>query len=319
MVPLGIFPHPDGKRTVMTPTVDGHAAELTELKKRGNDSVNIFEKDPMKYLVHKEQLRSSQMRAVNHEIAFMTNLQNLKQGLKSDYSDKQVLDTILGNSGFTDGLITEHLRSGPSGVRQQGKFLARDPTAYRDFIKASYQSKDQEDPFTHFFIKESGKIERVHKVHNDARAKFAHLAKDAPDKQTKEQALEVLKTLEDKVDDMLLENHIENEDIISLSHQVESEVKVEYNLKSLMKSEFVYDVDPDLVNADISDQAFLSLQRKRAETKLIKAKIIYKVSEGKPLTTAEKKYLNQWAQDIESNRQVNLLTVRDSMLPKMYS
>jgi len=56
-----------------------------------------------------------------------------------------------------------------------------------------------------------------------------------------------------------LENQLENEDIISLSHQVESEVKVEYNLKSLMKSEFVYDVDPDLVNADISDQAFLSL------------------------------------------------------------
>jgi len=129
----------------------------------------------------------------------------------------------------------------------------------------------------------------------------------------------VLKTLEDKVDDMLLENQIENEDIISLSHQVESEVKVEYNLKSLMKSEFVYDVDPDLVNADISDQAFLSLQRKRAETKLIKAKIIYKVSEGKPLTTAEKKYLNQWAQDIEGNQQVNLLNIRDSMLPKMYS
>jgi len=182
IVPLGIFPHPDGKRTVMTPTVDGHAAELTELTKRGNDSVNIFEKDPMKYLVHKEQLRSSQMRAVNHEITFMTNLQNLKQGLKSDYSDKQVLDTILGNSGFTDGLITEHLRSGPSGARQQGKFLARDPAAYRDFIRASYQSKDQEDPFTHFFIKESGKIERVHKVHNDAKERFAHLAKDAPDK-----------------------------------------------------------------------------------------------------------------------------------------
>lgn len=99
----------------------------------------------------------------------------------------------------------------------------------------------------------------MHKVHNDAREKFAHLAKDAPDKQTKEKALEALKTLEAKVDDMLLENQLENEDIISLSHQVESEVKVEYNLKSLMKSEFVYDVDPDLVNADISDQAFLSL------------------------------------------------------------
>jgi len=52
---------------------------------------------------------------------------------------------------------------------------------------------------------------------------------------------------------------------------------------------------------------------------LIKAKIIYKVSEGKPLTTAEQKYLNQWAQDIEGNEQVNLLNIRDSMLPKMYS
>ena len=42
-----------------------------------------------------------------------------------------------------------------------------------------------------------------------------------------------------------------------------------------MRSEFVHDVDPDLVNADVSDSAFLALQRRRAETKLIKAKIIY--------------------------------------------
>lgn len=75
----------------------------------------------------------------------------------------------------------------------------------------------------------------------------------------------------------MLENQIENEDIQSLSHQLKSEVKVNYDLKSLMKSEFVYDVDPDLVDSELSNTQFLREQRKRAETKLIKNKIIYKL------------------------------------------
>lgn len=45
---------------------------------------------------------------------------------------------------------------------------------------------------------------------------------------------------------MLLENHLENNDNISLSHQMETKVNIEYNLKSLIKSEYIYDVDPDL-------------------------------------------------------------------------
>ena len=62
-----------------------------------------------------------------------------------------------------------------------------------------------------------------------------------------------MKTLQDKMDDMLLENMTENEDIMSLSHHLESEVKVDYNLKSLMKSNYVYDVDPDLINTELTD------------------------------------------------------------------
>ena len=78
------------------------------------------------------------------------------------------------------------------------------------------------------------------------------------------------------MDDMLLENWAENEDFLSLSHQLSSEVQIEYNLKSLMKSDYIYDVDPELINSEISDAVFLAQQRKRAETKLIKARIIYK-------------------------------------------
>ena len=48
-------------------------------------------------------------------------------------------------------------------------------------------------------------------------------------------------------------------------------------MSSLMKSEFVYDIDPDLVSEDVSDNQYLIKQRKRAETKLIKGTIIYKM------------------------------------------
>lgn len=44
-----------------------------------------------------------------------------------------------------------------------------------------------------------------------------------------------------------------------------------------MKSEFVYDIDPDLVDEELTDKMYLFKQRKRAETKLIKGTIIYKM------------------------------------------
>jgi hypothetical protein len=65
-------------------------------------------------------------------------------------------------------------------------------------------------------------------------------------------------------------------------------------MNSLMKSEFIYDVDPDLTDSSISDLQFLNLQRRRSETKLIKSKLIYKLSESISLTDLEKSYLKKW-------------------------
>lgn len=67
------------------------------------------------------------------------------------------------------------------------------------------------------------------------------------------------------MEDMLIENYEQTEDHLSLSHQFDSEVKVNYNMASLMKSEFIYDVDPELVDPDFSDAQFLQRQRIRAE------------------------------------------------------
>ena len=114
---------------------------------------------------------------------------------------------------------------------------------------------------------------------------------------------------------MLIENEWENEDTTSLSHQFDSQVKINYDLKSLMKSEFVYDVDPELIDPSVSDSIFLAQQRKRAETKLIKSKIIYKQHSGIYLSPSEKKYLKKWTSEISSSQHINLLNVRDCMLP----
>jgi hypothetical protein len=53
---------------------------------------------------------------------------------------------------------------------------------------------------------------------------------------------------------------------------------VNYNLRTLIKSEFVNDVDPDLSDLSLTHEEYLDLFRRRAETKLIKSKIIYKLN-----------------------------------------
>mgnify|MGYP000922506635 CR=1 FL=1 len=49
-------------------------------------------------MVLKEQKRSETLTDLDSEISFITNLNNIKQGLKQDYSDKQILDIIFVNS-----------------------------------------------------------------------------------------------------------------------------------------------------------------------------------------------------------------------------
>ena len=103
--------------------------------------------------------------------------------------------------------------------------------------------------------------------------------------------------MQDKIERILLDIELKNEDLLDLSSHLPQQVNVSYDLKSLVKSEFVYDIDPDLLNMSISAEDFLEIQRRRAEQKLIKTKIIYKLYHAnQELTVNEKKYLNQWMQ-----------------------
>jgi len=49
-------------------------------------------------MVLKEQKRSLGLKEISNDLSFITNLSNMKQGLKQDYNDKEILDLILLNS-----------------------------------------------------------------------------------------------------------------------------------------------------------------------------------------------------------------------------
>jgi hypothetical protein len=52
----------------------------------------------------------------------------------------------------------------------------------------------------------------------------------------------------DKIEKVLLEERIKNEDLTNLSSMLKQSVTIDYDMKSLVKSEFVYDVEPDLID-----------------------------------------------------------------------
>ena len=122
--------------------------------------------------------------------------------------------------------------------------------------------------------------------------------------------------LQDKIDKILLDIEIKNEDLMDLSSALPSHVNVTYDMKSLIKSEFIYDVDPDIENEGLSAQEFMDLHRRRSEAKLIKLKLIYKLyTTDHQLTGNEKKYLQAWIKSIKEDKDRNLLNLRDTMLP----
>lgn len=66
-------------------------------------------------MVINELKKAETLSPIDEDTSMITNLQNIKQGLKSDYSDKEILNTILTNMNFTDQLIEEHLKVKKAG------------------------------------------------------------------------------------------------------------------------------------------------------------------------------------------------------------
>lgn len=117
-----------------------------------------------------------------------------------------------------------------------------------------------------------------------------------------------------------MQEEMRNEDLLELSSSLKSHAQVSYDMGTLVKSEFVYDIDPELVDSEMSHEEYLDSHRRRAEAKLIKSKIIYKLRDAKAeLTPLERQYLKQWVNDLKTGKERNLMNLRDSMVPKEHT
>ena len=81
------------------------------IHENSGDAINQFEKAPFKTMVQNELARGKVLGKVDDDISFMTNLQNMKQSLKHDFSDAQLMDLVLKDLTVTDSLIMEHLQN----------------------------------------------------------------------------------------------------------------------------------------------------------------------------------------------------------------
>jgi hypothetical protein len=64
---------------------------------------------------------------------------------------------------------------------------------------------------------------------------------------------------------MLLSRSFENEDYFSLGHAIPKHTKIDVDVKSLLKTEFLFEKDPLLDDKSVSDQEFLYKHRLIAE------------------------------------------------------
>lgn len=99
-IPQGVFPYPNHKRQLMVPATNNSLNEA--LRNKNHDEYVLFEKEPFKMMVINELKKGETLSTIDEDTSMITNLQNIKQGLKSDFSDKEILNTILLNMGFTD-------------------------------------------------------------------------------------------------------------------------------------------------------------------------------------------------------------------------
>ena len=312
-----MFPYPNHKRQLMVPSTNHSLNEA--LRNKHHDEFVLFEKEPFKMMVINELKKGETLATIDEDASMITNLQNIKQGLKSDYSDKEILNTILLNMNFTDQLIEEHLKLNATKSAAIPKYVPRDAANFRKFVMQSYDSKDREDPYTHFYLKEAKNKEMMNSWISEEKQLQKETELESKSPAVLAEGEQRRKVLQDKIDSLLMEEENRNEDLLQLSNAgVKTHLEVRYDIRTLVKSETVHDVEPELVDRALTDEAYLEQYRRRAEAKLIKSKIIYKLSEkaSEELSANEREYLRQWVADVRDRKDRNLANLRDSMVPQ---
>jgi hypothetical protein len=85
-------------------------------------------------------------------------------------------------------------------------------------VLAQYQSKDREDPFTHFYLKEARDKEMIKNWIEDEKQLQKETEYETKDPKVLAEGEKRREALQDKIDSLLLEEENQNHDLLQLSN-----------------------------------------------------------------------------------------------------
>ncbi|KAL4459908.1 hypothetical protein ABPG74_003434 [Tetrahymena malaccensis] len=242
-------------------------------------------------------------RGENHKVSegtkYIANLLNFKWELKKAFSSQERLD-FLHKLNLTEKLIENHLHTSQNHQPKNAHFAQRDPQKYFEYLQNKTPSSLYCQEYLEFFtrkVDQKNKIIQLSKLHftkiKDIYKSYqkGYISRLQFDQQKEAIQKDLLKTLRQyDAANNSLDTLLQNETIryIDVQFDAESLLKdksyVRYNLEN----------DRDYLSCKKDLNQTLNIKRVRAEEKLIKAKILSKISADQTLTSLEQQYLEKW-------------------------
>jgi len=259
----------------------------------------------------------SYQQPLTQEQQIIANLQNLKVEWKATLSDAQIVNKLV-EFDFVEQLISEHIHQTQSTL-ESSVLPQRDAKAYMDYLEKLSRTWILKDHYASFFFNQGFKEAEVKSLKQEYEAKQKQILDDHMDGKI---------TLKEynQVKDELRSQYIAKLEDFSHSKSDRGEVysndgrifNFNIDFKSLAKQgdlENLYNFqdDKDFTRAEGDLESMLDLKRRKAETKLIKLRIIKKLYEQQALSKLETEYLKKWKESIKSS---SLNDLDLTMVPK---
>lgn len=237
--------------------------------------------------------------SINDEVPEETRakvmLTNIKYELKRNFSDKEIVEKILGMK-VLEKVIEEHLRPRNS---ENAKKLSRDPAAYTEFVNCQIKQIEDTDQYAKFFreiwARDAVKSELLEKMKKNLKAVASSENMDSNEKlfMRRDMIIKYTNTKEAlDMDDP--ERGLFYNPIFRQSFGVKSDPRY------LRKREYDIREDPDFMDFD-NDADFLSFKQRKAESNLIKLRIFNKLHNNTPLSSLESEYLSHYKKALDSS------------------
>lgn len=275
-----------------------------------------------KKFLYSEINNLSYQQPLTQEQQAIANLQNLKVEWKATLSDAQIVNKLV-ELDFIEELISEHIgQTKPAALSKNSILPQRDAQAYMDYLEKLSRTWILKDHYASFFFNQGFKEERVKSLKQEYDTIQQQILNDYTEKKlTLKEYNQVKAELRSQYIEKLEKHANEQSDRAEVYSNEGRVFNFNIDFKSLTKQsdlENLYSAqdDKDFTRSEGDLENMLDLKRRKAETKLIKLRIIKKLYEQQALSKLETEYLKKWRESVKTS---SLNDLDLAMVPKDFS